>query len=398
MQIHFLGQGFEPKSENSVGNHLIKFFADKEFNKFTGISAFSSQAGVNGISKHIYSARKHLSSITIVTGVDKKGTSKEALEALLALKIDAFVFFHPSSTIFHPKIYLFEGGQKSELIIGSSNLTSQGLFSNVESSLLVSIDNNSVEDVKIIEQLKGYFGGIFDHTDPNLTILTLDLIENLVKEKIVPTEAERKEVQDKPENEFRSDTENIITKFFPKRAIPKIPTEFRGITKTKSTPVNKTRDKNQTVKSTSKTALLLWESGPLTERDLTIPKGKNTHQTGSMYLKKGLLENIDQRHYFRNDVFADLNWVFDERKKYNHLERVKIKVRLIVSGRDEGVFELKLTHNTDTNSKTYQQNNCMTSLLWGNARTVVANKTLIGMNAKLYKNEGEETEFTLMIE
>jgi hypothetical protein len=40
----------------------------------------------------------------------------------------------------------------------------------------------------------------------------------------------------------------------------------------------------------------------------------------------------------------------------------------------------------------------MTSLLWGNARTVVANKTLIGMNAKLYKNEGEETEFTLMIE
>lgn len=397
MKIQLLSQGFEPKSKDSVGNHLIRFFANKEFNKFTGISAFSSQAGVNGISKHINSARKHLSNITIVTGVDKKGTSKEALEAIVALKIDAFVFFQPSITIFHPKIYLFEGAEKSELIIGSSNLTSQGLFSNVETSLLVSIDNKSDEDLKIIEQLKGYFSSIFDHTDPNLTKLSLDLIENLVKEKIVPTEAERKEAQDKTDNEL-PDTENIIAKIFPKRAIPEIPTEFRGITKTKRTSVGKTRDKNQTVRVISKKTSLLWESGPLTERDLTIPKGKNTHQTGSMYLKKGLLENIDQRHYFRNDVLADLNWVFDERKNYNHLERASIKVRLIVSGKDEGAFDLKLTHNTDINSKTYQQNNCMTSLLWGNARTVVANRDLIGLNAKLYKNAGEETDFTLVIE
>ena len=35
-----------------------------------------------------------------------------------------------SISIFHPKIYLFEGTDKSELIIGSSNLTSQGLFTN----------------------------------------------------------------------------------------------------------------------------------------------------------------------------------------------------------------------------------------------------------------------------
>jgi HKD family nuclease len=398
MQIQFLGQGYEPKSENSVGNHLIKFFADKEFTKFTGISAFSSQAGINGISKHIKSARKHLSIITIVTGVDKKGTSKEALEALLALKIDAFVFFQPSSPIFHPKIYLFEGDEKSKLIIGSSNLTSQGLFTNVETSLLVSIDNKSEADLKIIEQLKEYFSSIFDHTDPNLTKLSKELIENLVKIKLVPTEAERKVAQDKMENELRKGMVNLLTEFFPKRAVAKIPNEFRGIAKTKSTSVNKTRVKSQTVKVPSKKYSLLWESGPLTERDLTIPKGKNTHQTGSMYLKKGLLENIDQRHYFRNEVFADLNWVFDERENYKHIERAKISLRLIVSGKDEGDFELKLTHNTDTNSKTYRQNNCMTSLLWGNARTVVANKSLIGMNAKLYKNTGVETEFTLAIE
>ena len=87
MQITLLGQGYEATSTNSVGNQLIKFFSQKDFHTFTGISAFASQAGVNGLAKHIAAARKHLKIISIITGVDQKGTSKEALEALLNLKI-----------------------------------------------------------------------------------------------------------------------------------------------------------------------------------------------------------------------------------------------------------------------------------------------------------------------
>lgn len=226
MNITLLGQGFEVASEHSVGKHLIKFFADKDFHVFTGISAFASQAGINGLSKHIAAARKHLNIITIVTGVDQKGTSKEALEALLNLKINAFVFYQPSFSIFHPKIYLFEGKDKSELIIGSSNLTSQGLFANVEASLLVSIDNSVEADRKIVEQLKDYFKGIFEFTDPNLKKLSKKIIADLVKAKVVPTEAERKAAQDKAEKAERTETENIISKIFPKRAIAKIPSEF----------------------------------------------------------------------------------------------------------------------------------------------------------------------------
>ncbi|WP_276976824.1 hypothetical protein, partial [Flavobacterium filum] len=80
MNITLLGQGFEATSKNSVGNILIKFFADKDFHTFTGMSAFASQAGIRGLSKHIKAAKKHLNIITIVIGVDQKGTSKEALE------------------------------------------------------------------------------------------------------------------------------------------------------------------------------------------------------------------------------------------------------------------------------------------------------------------------------
>jgi hypothetical protein len=50
---------------------------------------------------------------------------------------------------------------------------------------------------------------------------------------------------------------------------------------------------------------LVWESKPLTRRDLTIPEAKNTHATGSINLDKGLLpEEVDHRHYFRSEVLT----------------------------------------------------------------------------------------------
>lgn len=393
MNITLLGQGFEATSQNSVGNKLINFFVDKTFHTFTGISAFASQAGIKGLSKQIKAAKKHLNIITIVTGVDQKGTSKEALEELLNLNIDAYVFYQPSITIFHPKVYLFEGANKSELIIGSSNLTSQGLFTNVEVSLLVSIDNSLEADRKIVAQLKDYFKGIFDFTDPNLKKLNKKIITDLVKAKVVPTEAERKAAHDKAEKAERKETENIISKIFPKRAIAKMPSEFRGTRKsaTKTTAVNPTITNNIFNKSD-----LVWESGKLSERDLNIPKGSNTNNTGSMLIKKGELKNIDQRHYFRDVVFSALNWKYDTNPKKNHFERATSKIKIVVLGKEYGIFELRLSHNTNTKLESYRQRQPMTQIHWGDAKRIVADERLIGRFAKLFKTKRKD-QFILEI-
>jgi HKD family nuclease len=393
MNITLLGQGFEAASENSVGKQLTKFFADKDFHTFTGISAFASQAGVNGLSKHIAAAKKHLNVITIVTGVDQKGTSQEALLALLNLDINAFVFYQPSFTIFHPKIYLFEGADKSELIIGSSNLTSQGLFTNVEASLLVSIDNSVEADRKIVDQLKDYFKGIFDFTDPNLKKLSKKIIADLVKAKVVPTEAERKAAQDKAEKAERTETENIISKIFPKRAIAKIPTEFIGTKKPTAKPTAVTA---AVAGSVSAKGELLWESGKLTERPLNIPKGANTNPTGSMYFTKGKMKDIDQRHYFRDTVFSTLKWKRDKNPDTSHLERAEAIFNFVIDGKPSGSFKLILTHNPLTNTRSYEQKNSMTQVSWGDAKKLVAKEELIGKTAKLFKTK-KKGEFTLEI-
>lgn len=393
MNIKLLGQGFEDKSADSVGHHLIRLFADKGFHTFTGLSAFASQAGIRGLSTHIKKAKEHLERITIVTGVDQKGTSKEALEELISIDINSFVFYQPSITIFHPKIYLFEGDKKSVLILGSSNLTSQGLFTNVEASLLVSVDNSVESDRNTLEQLKNYFKGIFDFSDPNLQKLTPEIIVDLVKSKIVPTEAERKEAQDKVVKAERKETEKIISKYFPKRAIAKIPKEFRSgrkpTVRTKTAAV-------ATSGSVPKKGGLVWESGKLTQRDLNIPKGPNTNPTGSMLFKKGKTEGIDQRHYFRDTVFGALKWIKDKNPSTSHLERAAATFHIVIDGKSSGRFKLTLTHNPLTTTTAYKQKNSMTQVSWGDAKRVLAKDELIGKTARLYKTK-KKGEFTLEI-
>ena len=160
MGLKFIGHGFTSESDQSVGNHLISLLAEKRFHSFTWFSAFASESGITGLSSYIEKAKANFHAMNIIVGIDQRATSKEALEAILALNVNAFVFYQPSFTIFHPKVYLFEGQEGSELIVGSSNLTTQGLFANVESSLMVSCDNREGAENEVISQLKSYFGGI----------------------------------------------------------------------------------------------------------------------------------------------------------------------------------------------------------------------------------------------
>lgn len=393
MNITLLGQGFEATSANSVGTQLVKFFADKDFHTFTGISAFASQAGIRGLSKHIKTAKKHLNIITIVTGVDQKGTSKEALEELLSLDINAFVFYQPSITIFHPKIYLFEGADKSELIIGSSNLTSQGLFTNVEASLLVSIDNLVEVDKKIVDQLKIYFKGIFDFSDPNMKKLSKKIIADLVKAKVVPTEAERKAAYDKAEKGERKETENIISKIFPKRAIAKIPTEFRGTKK----PTTKTATVKATaaaVGSASAKGKLVWTRKKLPSSSVQ-GGGSGTNPTGGLrlvqddFISRG--NKIDQTSYFKN-LFSKYTW--KQVRATPYVEAAKVPFEVTVKGVFHGQFDLEVRHKPSGEAG---QHNYTTSISWGTVGNIISKANLIGSRLDLYAPKGKGKPFQIVI-
>ncbi|MBW8049742.1 MAG: NgoFVII family restriction endonuclease [Cytophagales bacterium] len=392
MNITLLGQGYEAKSEYSVGNQLIKFFSQKEFHTFTGISAFVSQAGVNGLSKHITAAKKHFNIITIVTGVDQKGTSKEALEKLLKLNINTFVFYQPSFTIFHPKIYLFEGADKSELIIGSSNLTAQGLFTNVEASLLVSIDNSIEADRKIVEQLKDYFKGIFDFTDPNLKKLSKKLIADLVRANVVPTEEERKAALDKAVKGERKETENIISKIFPKRAIAKIPSEFRGTSTGKAKAA--TAKKIPVGKPTAH-GKLLWTRKKLPSSSVQ-GGGAGTNPTGGLRLVQDDFvlgkKKISHTTYFRNKLFGKYTW--NKIRKTPFVEIATIPFEITIKRKFIGKFDLEVRHKPSGEAG---QGNYTTSISWGEVGKIISKAKLTGKRLDIYAPKGKGKPFHILI-
>jgi hypothetical protein len=378
MGLKIIGLGSNLDLENSLGNELIKAFESCDYNKVFIITAFSSLNAVSGINQ-LAKANK-IKDITIITGIDQKGTSKEALEELLNSQAKSFVFYNPSSIIFHPKVYFFEGADKIKLIVGSSNLTSQGLFQNMEASICLEV--NKSEDLSLIEDLTQNFSSLFDLTDTNLKEITSELIESLLSIGLIPTESERKKLYAKNNVSEKNDRKKII-EIFPKRSSAKINSIFK-----KSKFIDSISDVEEEIAETEfldneDEALSVWKSSELTERDLNIPSGKNTNPTGSMLFKKGETENIDQRHYFRDEVFNDLDWIQDV--THSHIERTHANFKIIIDGVDIGTFNLKLSHNTNTQSETYKQKNSMTNISWGKAKEFIAKPELMGKKIELLK-------------
>ena len=143
---------------------------------------------------------------------------------------------------------------------------------------------------------------------------------------------------------------------------------------------------------------LVWASKPLTRRDLDIPVGPNTHRTGQMLFKKGALEDIDQHHYFRQEVFAQLDWTHDDTSGREHLERAEASFQIVVGGVNQGSHRLKITHNPRTDTKTYKQGNSMTALHWGKARPLIAQEGLLGRTIQLYRDDEDPKGNSFVLE
>lgn len=405
MKTTFLGQGFNPKIDNSIGNKIMEFFSENNFQTFTGISAFASEAGVNGLASCISSSTS-FENINLIVGIDQEGTSKETLEEILNLKVNSYIFYQSEKPIFHPKIYLFEGNDKTAIIIGSSNLTARGLFNNIESSILIEFENNEAEGIQLLSEIKTYYSTLFDFKDPNLFKITQEAINYFVDSEIVPLkriwlkkQGKKKVTQPKEGQVFE----------VPKRAVAEFPKYFSSKSKLKD--LIQTFEEETTAVDDSKSILEekpiairdtlqeVWKSGPLSERDLNIPTGsKKTNLTGSMSFNQGLFKNIDQKHYFRENVFNSLDWKKSTRRGSEHLDKGNATFKIKIDGQEKGDFSLIVTHNPKIDTKTYRQGNSPTGISWGNAKNLIRNRELLGKTLTLFKDTTSNDKYTILIE
>lgn len=394
MKIKFLGHGLVSQSTDSVGRLLINSLQDKKFKYFTALVAFASEDGVTGISDHIIKSKKHLKEIKIFVGVDQKGTSKEALEALLSLKVKSFVYFTTSRIIYHPKIYLLEGDKDCKVIIGSSNLTTSGLFRNIEASLIVEFRKPDIDGKKLLRQINDYFKSILSGKNTNIHKLTKKLIQDLVKIDIIPTEAERRNIQEKEGNTIKEAKQKRalekLKKLFPAIKVQNPPSSFKP-----KPPAKKPKTKSAKA-DFSKKGKLLWYKNKLPGSDVQYsPLG--TNPTGGLRLTQAgfIIDGkvINQTTYFRSKLFGKFYWKTVGTNP--HVELAKVKFNIKILNKNLGQYQLEIRHKPSGEAG---QKNYTTLISWGPLGDIIRKSNLIGKDLLLYAPEqGKKEPFFLEI-
>jgi HKD family nuclease len=374
-------------------DELCKLLSKSAWERVLVSVAFVRQDGVDALGASL----KPLAKVsTFFVGIRNGVTSVQGLRRLLDLGVHLVAVDTASrSTIFHPKVFLAERKASASLIIGSANLTFPGLHNNVEAGALLDLDLSHTHDknllaglVKTFEELPTRFPEhVFQIKDAASLEKLFDdgrLVDEDIAEPPSVTAYVRKGVRD-----------TLKPMRLPRHTPP---ARKRAVVRPKFQPKPKEPQPaaEKAPPEPGPDFALIWESRGLTERDLNIPKGAGTHATGSMLWKKGAAEDIDQRHFFRDEAFAGLDWKSDPAKP--HLERCTADFYIVVKGINCGKFSLKLSHNMRTDTATYEQKNAMTQVHWASAHDVIAKRDLLGRIMSLYRKEGTLPEFLIEVD
>ena len=285
---HFILQA--ATSENHV-DALNKLLSAKKPERVIISTAFMSAAGISLIEDAAKSASQKLE---IYVGIRNGITTAQALLAALSLGCKVYAVDTGSRTrIFHPKMYFTQGEKQSQIIIGSANLTMGGLNSNIEASLLETLDMNDATDANLVQQITDRFDAmVADFPKHVIPITKKKHVKALLKSGRVIDEADIRLPSAVGTSNDRDEDD-----------IPKMKLRtkmLRGAVakrrKASKSAVPKTNT-GKPVKANSSGLDLMWESTPLTRRDLGIPIKATTARTGSMLWKKGN-KAISVRRFF----------------------------------------------------------------------------------------------------
>lgn len=368
---------------------LLEMLALKEVERVVLSVAFVTESGVELIEKGL---KPVADKTTVFAGVRNDITSGQALKRLLKIGAKTFAVDTGSRLLlFHPKLYLVRTKVSAALSVGSANLTLGGLNNNVEAGVILSLDPAEEAEGQMLTDFEAQLDGLAAAHPRNVFEVNNALIDELldsgrlVDEMALPPP--------RPTTSAKAGSSDTTPRM--KMKVPPL----RKIPKQGKKPAKKPAPPAAAAAVAPTTGVdweLMWISKELTRRDLNIPlAGRNTNATGSINLDKGMMEeSVDHRHYFRESVFAGLQWP----AKSGQVDVATGSFAITIKGVDHGTFDLNVRHTTSTTSATYKQRNAMTRLSWGEAKDVVQDRTLLDRRMALYRDEANPTHFMIEID
>ncbi|WP_408960649.1 phospholipase D family protein [Natrinema sp. 74] len=171
MHSSFIGQGFGIQSESTgeivnveesaienppitIGEAVISSLTEPAFHSAQFVVAYATSSGIGYLTEAL-EKEDSVSDVVFYIGVDGEATTKQALEGLLASKIQTSVFrVNRPEVEYHPKVYLFQGDEKTRAIVGSANATDSGFRSNIEAGLVYEVDTHDTDGSHVFEDIE----------------------------------------------------------------------------------------------------------------------------------------------------------------------------------------------------------------------------------------------------
>ena len=332
--------------------------------------AFANEAGVALVEEWL----SNLNSVTrLIIGIRNGITSAQALRRCLSTDCELFVVDTGSrSTIFHPKVYFARNSARAHLIIGSANLTYGGLISNIEASILLTFQLDNENHRQLADELERKLDQLVENFEEHVVRVDEDdMIENLLNDGRITDEV----AKPPPAPTGFSSGPNT-------NHIPRMPLNVRHVARVQRRLGTSSDEEGDYPATNVNRPTLVWQSSRLTRRDLNIPTSPNTAPTGSMLFKKGA-SDIAHQIYFRQQVFDKLNWRPDPGTQGKELAEAVFQI--IIGMIDFGEYNLTVTHDTRTNTRSFEQSQPMSALRWGEIKPIIAREDLLDRTLYLYR-------------
>jgi HKD family nuclease len=176
-----------------IGDVLNTGIADASCQRFRFAVAYMRMSGWNRLAASIDSLLNRGGHVSGAVGVDNGVTSIEALQFLRRISTNSTIFHTTSGFIYHPKLYLMNGDSRAVALIGSANLTRDGLFRNIEVATAVHLDFNSSVDLEVYTRYDEFMNGLLDTTHPNVQHITDETLDALSVAGLIKGEATTQE-------------------------------------------------------------------------------------------------------------------------------------------------------------------------------------------------------------
>lgn len=162
-----------------IGDVLSAAIANDNYCQFRFAVAYMRMSGWDRLASSVDSLLNRNGFVSGAIGIDQGITTVEALEALHQISSDSTIFYTISGFIYHPKLYLASGKEQAIAVVGSANLTCDGLFRNIELATAIYLDFKSSIDLKVYMRYDTFLSELLDTRHPNVQPITKSILQKL---------------------------------------------------------------------------------------------------------------------------------------------------------------------------------------------------------------------------